>query len=127
MSTRTSHNNEAPLYYIAFTCDQWLYAPTLKGEERKTVNDVVSHFRGLGQERLTDRDVAKGQKRKAFESSFDAKPIYHPKFLLQKINYIHQNCVRGKWRLVEYWEDYKDSSARYVQNKLDGLNALSLW
>ncbi len=24
MSTRTSHNNEAPLFYITFTCYQWL-------------------------------------------------------------------------------------------------------
>lgn len=31
-----------------------------------------------------------------FEDGFDAKPIYHRAFLLQKINYIHLNCVRGK-------------------------------
>ena len=73
-------------------------------------------------EGLTDRDVKKGQKHKVFEDSFDAKPIYHRDFLLQKINYIHLNPVRGKWRLVEYWEDYEHNSARfYVKNKLDGF------
>ena len=51
-------------------------------------------------EGLTDRDVKKGQKHKVFEDSFDAKPIYHRDFLLQKINYIHLNPVRGKWRLA---------------------------
>ena len=63
-------------------------------------------------EGLTDRDAKKGQKHKVFEDSFDAKPIYHRNFLLQKINYIHLNPVRGKWRLVEHWEDYEYSPPR---------------
>ena len=65
-------------------------------------------------EGLTDRDVKKGQKHKVFEDSFDAKPIYHRDFLLQKINYIHLNPVRGKWRLVEHWEDYEYSPPRRI-------------
>ena len=73
-------------------------------------------------EGLTERDVKKGQKHKVFEDSFDAKPIYHRDFLVQKINYIHLNAVRGKWNLVEHCEDYEYSSARfYVKNKLDGF------
>ena len=73
-------------------------------------------------EGLTVKDVAKGQKHKEFEDSFDAKPIYHRKFLLQKINYIHLKGVRGAWKLAAHWEDYEYSSARfYVKNKLDGF------
>ena len=57
-----------------------------------------------------------------FENSFGAKPIYRHDFLFHKINYIHLNPVRGKWRLVAHWEDYEYSSARfYVKNKLDGF------
>ena len=48
------------------------------------------------QEGLSDKQLAKGQKHKVFEESFDAKAIYHRNFLLQKINYIHNNPVRGK-------------------------------
>ncbi len=71
---------------------------------------------------VSEPDVKKGQLHKVFEDSFDAKPVYHREFLLQKINYIHQNCVRGKWNLVEHWEDYEHSSARfYVRNRLDGF------
>ena len=65
-------------------------------------------------EGLTDRDAKKGQKHKVFEDSFDAKPIYHRDFLLQKINYIHLNPVRGKWRLVANWEDYEYSPPRRI-------------
>ena len=71
-------------------------------------------------EGITERDITKGQKHKVFKDSFDAKPIYHRDFLLQKINYIHLNCIRGKWKLAEHWEDYEFSSARfYVKNKVD--------
>ena len=57
-----------------------------------------------------------------FEDSFDAKPIYHREFLLQKINYIHLNAVKGKQKLVAFWEDYEFSSARfYEKNKTDGF------
>ncbi|HVG14845.1 MAG TPA: hypothetical protein VM935_07790 [Chitinophagaceae bacterium] len=42
--------------------------------------------------------------------------------MLQKLQYIHLNPVRGKWKLVEHWEDYEHSSSRfYVKNKTDGL------
>ena len=56
-----------------------------------------------------------------FEDSFDAKPIYHRDILLQKINYIHLNLVRGKWRLIEHWEDYQSAPADkgVRKNKLD--------
>ena len=71
-------------------------------------------------EGLTERDVTRGQKHKVFEDSFDAKPVYHRDFLLQKLQYIHLNPVRGKWKLVEHWEDYEHSSARfYCKNKMD--------
>jgi hypothetical protein len=41
---------------------------------------------------------------------------------MQKIQYIHLNCVRGKWKLIEHWEDYEHSSAKfYVKNMLQGF------
>ena len=73
-------------------------------------------------EGLSDKHINKGQLHKVFEDSFDAKPIYHRDFLLQKINYIHLNPVRGNWKLAEQWEDYEHSSATfYVKNKTDGF------
>jgi REP element-mobilizing transposase RayT len=48
----------------------------------------------------TDREKAKGQIHKAFEPSFDAKPIFTTAFLYQKIDYIHHNPVSGKWSFM---------------------------
>ena len=90
----------------------------IKQLKEKQLNGVLLQLK----EGFSKRDAEKGQLHKVFEDSFDAKPIYHRKFLIQKINYIHLNPVRGKWKLPEHWEDYKQSSAKfYVKNICDNF------
>jgi len=56
---------------------------------------------------------------KAFEPSFDAKPVYSPGFLHQKLDYIHHNPVKGKWNLCDEYTNYPHSSAAYyIDGKL---------
>lgn len=64
---------------------------------------------------LSAREIMKGQKHKVFKESFDAKPIYSDKFLMQKINYIHYNPVKGKWNLAEDFCKYIHSSASFYE------------
>lgn len=64
---------------------------------------------------LTQREKSKGQIHKVFKDSFDAKPIFSEKFLLQKLNYIHFNPVSGKWNLVSDPTEYKHSSASFYE------------
>lgn len=59
------------------------------------------------------KEKAKGQLHKAFEPSFDAKPIYTLGFLNQKLDYIHHNPVSGKWNLADEFTAYPHSSAAY--------------
>jgi len=47
------------------------------------------------QEGLSVKQLEKGKHHKVFEESFDAKPIYHRQFLIQKITCMHLNPVRG--------------------------------
>jgi REP element-mobilizing transposase RayT len=61
----------------------------------------------------TDYEKAKGQLHKAFEPSFDAKPIFTAAFLYQKIDYIHHNPVSGKWSLCADFTEYPHSSAGF--------------
>ena len=86
--------------------------------KEKTHNKVLLQLK----EGLSPKQLEKGQQHQVFEESFDAKPIYHHEFLLQKINYIHLNPLRGKWTLVKHAEDYDHSSARfYISNTCDGF------
>lgn len=64
---------------------------------------------------ITLRDKRKGQLHRVFKDSFDAKPLYSFKFLIQKINYIHYNPVSGKWNLAPNFIGYEHSSASFYE------------
>ena len=64
---------------------------------------------------LTERERKKGQLHKIFKDSFDAKAIITQKFLLQKINYIHNNPLSGKWMLAKDFVEYEHSSASFYE------------
>jgi len=69
----------------------------------------------LLQDDLSEREIAKGQKHKAFESSFDAKEIYTEAFFFQKLEYIHRNPISGKWDLADDYFRYPHSSAGFYE------------
>ena len=62
---------------------------------------------------VTPNERARKKKHRVFEVSSDIKPCYTEKFLLQKLNYIHTNPIRGKWQLADSAEDYAHSSAAF--------------
>jgi hypothetical protein len=64
---------------------------------------------------LTEREKKKGQLHKVFKDSFDAKAIITQAFLLQKLNYIHNNPVSGKWMLAKNFVEYEHSSASFYE------------
>ncbi|MFN8251385.1 MAG: transposase [Ferruginibacter sp.] len=68
---------------------------------------------------VTKREQKKGQLHKVFKDSFDAKAIFSDKFLLQKMNYIHLNPVKGKWQLVNDFTDYEHSSASFYERGIE--------
>ena len=76
--------------------------------------EMLSRLQNL----VTDREKMKGQLHKVFKDSFDAKAIYSHRFLLQKINYIHNNPVSRKWMLVKDFVEYEHSSASFYEIQL---------
>lgn len=64
---------------------------------------------------VTIREKKKGKLHKMFKDSFDPKPIINNPFLLQKINYIHNNLDTGKWMLAKDFTECKHSSASFYE------------
>jgi REP element-mobilizing transposase RayT len=62
------------------------------------------------------KDRQKGQLHAVWKDSFDVKECRTEKFLLQKLQYIHNNPVSGKWKLAPSSIDYLHSSARFYFN-----------
>jgi putative transposase len=53
------------------------------------------------------------QEYKVWEDNYNAKEVFSPEFLAQKIEYIHNNPLQPHWNLANQSEDYIWSSARF--------------
>lgn len=62
---------------------------------------------------LRHGDVKRGQRYRVFETSSDVKNCWSEKFLRQKLDYMHNNPIRGKWSHVDDPAMYRYSSAGY--------------
>jgi REP element-mobilizing transposase RayT len=70
---------------------------------------------------VKSKDRSRGKKHEVWISSFDVKECRTEKFILQKLIYIHENPVRGKWKLCNTSLDYLRSSARFYLNRTQRL------
>lgn len=70
------------------------------------------------------------QRHKVWEDGYQAKDIFTPEFLRQKMTYVHDNPCQPHWQLAERPEEYMWSSARFyllaepALIALDNANAL---
>ena len=86
--------------------------------------EIVSLFEQKGdqvilqklQADVKSKDRSRGKKHEVWIDSFDVKECRTEKFILQKLIYIHENPVRGKWKLCSTSLDYPHSSARFYFN-----------
>lgn len=63
------------------------------------------------------KDRQRGKLHEVWIDSFDVKECRTEGFILQKVGYIHENPVRGKWRLAACAIDYLHSSAMFYLNR----------
>ena len=66
-------------------------------------------------------DEERGKKHEVWKRSFDIKQCRTEKFVLQKLNYIHNNPCNGKWDLVKEPHHYLHSSASFYFNGKEGI------
>jgi REP element-mobilizing transposase RayT len=77
---------------------------------------------------VTEKERQRKKKHRVFEVSSDIKPCYTEKFLLQKLNYIHNDPTASKWKLAKLSEEYFDSSACfYILNCEHKFVRLTHW
>lgn len=70
------------------------------------------------------KDRQRGKLHEVWIDSFDVKHCVTEKFILQKLGYIHENPVRGKWKLAPGSVDYLHSSALFYLNRTQRLFAV---
>ena len=76
--------------------------------------------------RLSDFNVNTSDRQFQFwERNALSVELWSPKVFMQKLGYIHNNPLQDKWRLVQYPEDYKYSSARFYETGIDEFGLLT--
>jgi REP element-mobilizing transposase RayT len=71
-------------------------------------------------EAVTAKDKERNKKHQVWKGTFDIKPCRTEKFILQKLNYIHNNPCSGKWTLYEKPYQYSHSSAKFYDGNKNG-------
>ena len=85
--------------------------------------DIIARLTTSGKQSLLNQlkdevqknEASKGKKHQVFRLSCDARKCCDMAMLEQKLDYIHHNPVKGKWRLVDDYCDYKHSSASFYE------------
>jgi len=76
---------------------------------------------------VNQSDRKRNKQHELFADSFEVKHCSSSKFLLQKLNYIHNNPCSGKWNLVADVISYPHSSAVYYETGKQGTHQVSSW
>jgi REP element-mobilizing transposase RayT len=69
---------------------------------------------------VASKDKNKGQKHMVWKESFDVKDCRTEAFIEQKLHYMHNNPLNGKWKLCRQSIDYPHSSARFYFTGTEG-------
>jgi REP element-mobilizing transposase RayT len=92
-------------------------AAVLRDFKKHTSERLIRQFRAHSNRRMLDTLAEHGrphkQQHKVWENGYDARDVFSPGFLREKMTYIHNNPCQPHWHLAEHPEDYAWSSARY--------------
>ena len=78
-------------------------------------------------EKVNPSDRKRGKIHHVFEDSFEMKICKSQEFLLQKLNYIHNNPCSGKWQLAKDTISYPHSSASFYDTGVQGVYSITSW
>ena len=86
-----------------------------------SMGEFMRNFKSLSSNRISryikaTKSRTNSNNRKIWEDNYVAKEIFTTPFLMQKLDYIHQNPCKIPWILAENPEDYPWSSARFYSS-----------
>ena len=106
------------IHIIIQCCAEDHIANVIRDFKKHTADRLIRHYRVEDNRSVLDflalSVKRQGKQRyKVWEDGYNAKDIFSPEFLRQKMTYIHNNPCQPYWNLVEHPEGYVWSSARF--------------
>ena len=91
--------------------------------------EIINRLKVAGDDKLLHnlyinveaKDRERNKKHEVWEDSFDWKECRANDFIRQKLDYIHNNPISGKWNLAASAVDYEHSSARFYLTGEQGI------
>ncbi|MBS1917885.1 MAG: hypothetical protein JST87_16570 [Bacteroidetes bacterium] len=91
--------------------------------------EIINRLRFANEDKLLQQmqnvvnnaDRQRGKLHEVWQDSFDWKECSSDEIIRQKINYIHNNPCKGKWKLSQNPESYVHSSAAYYLTGEQGI------
>lgn len=106
---------------------------TIVGDGKRFMGyEIINRLKAQGRNDLlqqmanavTISDKKKGKLYELWEDSFDWKECNGDKFIVQKLDYMHNNPCAGKWQLAINAIEYRHSSAKFYLTGKQGLYAV---
>ncbi|CAN5403121.1 hypothetical protein BH11BAC3_BH11BAC3_07670 [soil metagenome] len=103
---------------------------TIVGDAKRFMGyEIIKSLKAQGSQDILQRlenavnssDKKKGKLHEVCEDSFDWKECNGDKFIIQKIDYMHNNPCTGKWRLAINPIEYLHSSAKFYLTGEQGI------
>jgi REP-associated tyrosine transposase len=105
------------IHIIAPFSQSYKPADAMRDFKRYTARLILREFQAKGDEKillmLREANQHHRQEYKIWEDDYDARDVFSPEFLQQKMDYIHMNPCQLQWHLVEDPADYLWSSAGF--------------
>ena len=110
------------IHFTLFIPENGKNIKSIIGEEKRMLAyHIVHELKKLNRNDLLKKlsdgvkewEKKRGKLHQVFTYSFEAKQIHSDKFHEQKLIYMHNNPLKGKWNLAKTPEDYEHSSAAF--------------
>ena len=105
------------VHFIARFTKDYVLSDGLRDFKRHTARKILDNLSSSARASLLSQlhrlNQDSRQDYKVWADGYDAREIYSPGFLQQKVSYVHHNPCQMHWRLAEKPEDYPWSTARY--------------
>ena len=106
------------VHFIVRCRDTCTASDVVREFKKATSNLILRQYEAEGNRRALDffeTAVKPGQKQRyaVWEDEYQAKNVFSPEFLAQRLEYVHHNPVQPHWQLADLPETYPWSSARF--------------
>ena len=116
-------NNGKSINTIVGNGKRFIASELITRRRKENLDEVLERLSGW----VNATDRSRNKKHEVFEPSFDWKECNDENMVEQKLNYIHENAIRGEERLVDNPDDYEHSSARFYITGEKGKVTITTW